>query len=507
MSPAETQAVPLPASAPAEPVPLTRRVGGRSLIYTATNALQKGAMFLLLPVYTRYLTPAEYGIVAVVMAVNSLLAVLFAFSLHSAMTRFYFEYREDPEKLKDFWGTQLTAVLLISVFGSGVLLLVGEPLARTLLGDIPFWPFLGIGLLTAMFQPMFTIFLALLQTKEEAGRYSLFSLAQFAATLLLTLSFVVALRWGAAGALAGTMIASAVFFVVSITALRKDVRFGLRREHLRTGFGYSFPLVPHSLASQVSAITDRMLLNALLNTAAAGVYNVGYLVGSALNLMADGVNRAYVPASMDVLKRQEPGQLAQLRSLGLLIITGYVALASFVAFFGVDIIRLLTTRDFIGSFVVVPYIAFAFVLTGMYFVFVNILFFVRRATKFIAICTVLAAIANVGLNFALIPSYGMRGAAAAAVLSHLLATTAVAAVGRRYEAVDWPYLRFALLYAVGFAASVLVVESELHRQILLRSGLYLGLLALLSTIAWGDPLYLVHRGRSLAKTWNLGRAG
>src|SRR5687767_660510 len=136
---------------PASPMPLqplSRRIGGSSLIYTATNALQKGAMFLLLPLYTRYLSPGDYGIVAVVTAANSLLVILFTFSLHGAMTRFYFEYRADPEKLKEFWGTQLTAVLLISAAGAASLLLFGEPLARRLLPGIPFWPYIGIGLLT-----------------------------------------------------------------------------------------------------------------------------------------------------------------------------------------------------------------------------------------------------------------------------------------------------------------------------------------------------------------------
>jgi len=500
MTSAETQVVAAPPATAVAPLPLARRVGGRSLIYTATSALQKGTMFLLLPVYTRYLTPADYGIVAVVTAASSLLAVLFTFSLHGAMTRFYFEYREQPERLKEFWGAQLTAVLLISVVGSAALLLFGEPLGRRLLGGIPFWPFLGIGLLTALFQPAFTIFLALLQTKEQAARYSAFSLAQFAATLLLVMSFVVALEWGATGALAGTMAASALFFAVSLYALRKDVRFGIRREHLSTGLGYSLPLVPHSLASQVSAITDRLLLNALLSTAVAGVYNVGYLVGSALSFAADGVNRAYVPASMDVLKREEPAQLAQLKQVALLIVTGYVALAAFVSFFGFDIIRLLTTRDFVASFLVVPYIAFAFVLTGMYFIFVNILFFVSRATKFIALCTVVAAAANVALNFALIPAYGMRGAALAALLSQLLATSMVAVAGRRYEPVRWPYLRFAALYLAGFVSSLAVAESALHGQLLVKLGIYLVLTAALSTISWGDPFYLARRGRSLAKT-------
>jgi hypothetical protein len=62
------------------------------------------------------------------------------------------------------------------------------------------------------------------------------------------------------------------------------------------------------------------------------------------------------------------------------------------------------------------------------------------------------------------------------------------------------------VYAVGLVSAVAVTESGVQPHFLVKLGLYVGLLAALSTISWGDPLYLARRGRSLAKTWALGPA-
>ena len=92
-----------------------RLLGTNSAIYTATNFLQKGTAFLLLPLYTLYLDPAAYGVLAIVTAINGFLSLAFTLNLMSAVTRFYFEYRDQPAMLAEFWGSVLTFVMLLSV--------------------------------------------------------------------------------------------------------------------------------------------------------------------------------------------------------------------------------------------------------------------------------------------------------------------------------------------------------------------------------------------------------
>ena len=133
---------------------------------------------------------------AIVTAVNGLLSIAFTLGLTSAVTRFYFEFQDDPVQLAEFWGSILAFVLLLSTLVGGALLAVGEILLRPIIGNVAFWPFVALGVMATFFQPFFTTFLAVLQTRNQAGRYALVSLGHFALTTVLTLALVVLLRWG-----------------------------------------------------------------------------------------------------------------------------------------------------------------------------------------------------------------------------------------------------------------------------------------------------------------------
>src|SRR5690606_25877113 len=87
-------------------------------IYSLLNLLQKGINFFLVPVLTVYLTTYDYGIVAVVTAINLFLNKLYLLSLDASINRFYYEYESDKEKVKRLFGTIVTFVLLVSTLFS-----------------------------------------------------------------------------------------------------------------------------------------------------------------------------------------------------------------------------------------------------------------------------------------------------------------------------------------------------------------------------------------------------
>ena len=481
---------------------LARRLGTSSFIYTTTGALQKGFLLLLLPVYTRYLSPNDYGIVAVITAMTSLLVILLMLSLHGAMTRFYFELRHDSQELKEFWGTVLVFVFLMTVGGGSLLLLVGKHLLKPMIGQIPFWPYAALGVGTAIFQPFWLILLALLQTREKVREFACLNLAQFFLNLGLVLALVVLLGWGATGPLTANLIAAAAFFLVALFVLRNEYTICIRLSHLKRALSYSLPLVPHSLASQITAITDRLFVNQMMGTASAGIYSVGFMLGGAMNLVSDGVNKAYVPISMDILQSGQEESLKSLRRMGLVLVTLYAALATLISFFSKEILQVLTSEAYHESYIVVPYIAFGFVLGGIYYLLVNILFFVTHATRYVALSTVIGAGSNILLNMILIPAQGMRGAAIASLLSQLVIVIFVALVGRFYEVVRWDYGRFAVVSLACLAASILMARVRLQDTfalVALKATVFLIMWFLVNFMMWRDPFYLTRRGRLLLR--------
>jgi O-antigen/teichoic acid export membrane protein len=470
---------------------LSDRVGRNSLVYTVTTFLQKGVALLLLPLYTRYLAPQDYGILAVVGALVGLVQVLFTLSLPASITRFFFTYRDQPERLKEFWGTALTLVLLVSATSAGLLLLLGSVLLAPFHGQIAFWPYVALGILTAAFQPLSTIFLAILQTREEVGRYALHTSVQFLATAALVIALVVFAGWRAEGPLVAGLIVAMAYFGTTLYALRGEYRLCFKPEHVKSALRYSLPLVPHSLAAQTTGAADRILLNHLMGAASAGLYGVGTTVGAVIALVANSVNRAYMPVVMDALQSGDRARLTQLRQAGLVLVVGYSLLAAALSTFAREAVEFLTAPAFHGSHVVVPFIAFGFVATGIYYLLVGVLFFNPGSTKIIAVATGISAAANVVLNWLLIGAFGLIGAGIAALLTQVMAAVLVARLARAHEPVPWHYGKLAVapLLCLGFALGVNQLEATEY-LVLVKLLCLAALFWALNLAFWGDMWFM-----------------
>ncbi|MFL6601411.1 MAG: flippase [Steroidobacteraceae bacterium] len=470
-----------------------RKLGAHSATYAATTLLQKAATFLLMPVYTLYLDPTAFGTLAIVTAVNGFLSIVFTLGLTGAVARFYFEYREDHTALAEFWGSIFVFVILLSLLMGAVLLLIGPWVLRPFIGDVPFWPFMALGIITTCFQPLFTTFLTLLQTRNQAIQYSVVSIANFLLTTVLTIVLVVLKQWGATGALTATLVSSAIFFAISMYLLRSDVRLCLRWRYLREAFAYSLPQVPHSVASQATAMADRLILNSRLGTAAAGLYSVGAMIAMVVEVAAYSVNRAYFPVSMSAMKSMDPVQLGRMRVLGSLVVAGFCLLGAAVAAFGPELVHLLTTPAFSGATQVIPVLVFGGVSSALYYLLVNVLFFDRHAVKLLPVCTLTGATLNVTLALLLIPRFNLMGAAVANLLAQAFATVLVGVIGRRFDPVQWDYGRYGMAIAVSFAVTL-----SLSRLVgvgwtvlaLAKVSCLLILAILLGTILWRRPLIL-----------------
>lgn len=473
-----------------EPVSLLRQLGTNSSIYAGTNILQRGAAFLLMPLYTHYLAPSAYGVLAIVTAVNGMLSILFTLGLTSAVTRFYFEYQDRPALLAEFWSTVLAFVAILSAVLAGLLLWVGDVLLRPFIGEVPFWPYVALGVMATFFQPFFTTFLAVLQMRNQAGRYAVVSLANFALTTGLTIALVVFLGWGAQGPLMATLVTSVLFFAVALWMLRADLAPVVRWSHLRVALRYSLPLVPHSISGQVSAFSDRLVLNSMLGTAAAGLYSVGAMVAMVVEVAAQSVNRAYVPLTMAALKRGEQSDLDQIRAIGTMLVAVFCLLGAGLAGFARELLLLLVSAAYAEAARVIPWLVFAGVANAIYLLFVNILFYERSAVGLIPVGTIGGALASLGLSLLLVPHLGLVGAALSAVLAQALATTFVAVLAYRFEPVRWSYVRIGAAFLLSLTTALLLAQvstGNLVATIALKLA-GIGILAtVLGLVLWNEP--------------------
>jgi len=418
-----------------------KSLAGRSLIYGFGSVLGRSITFLLLPLYTRFLTPADYGVVAVSGTITAVLGIILPFGLHGAVAKYYFA---DPsESTRARTNGTIAAAIAVAAFVVTILAdRFGNGLFTWLVPQVPFHPYVRLAIWTAFFSTFSLVPLALLQVQERATHYVTATLGSAVATAALIVYFVVVRGEGARGYLVAVCVSTGVAALIYGGIMVRSLRITVDRRILWMALVFSLPLVPHGLASWVLDVSDRVLLERFVPAAAIGLYALGFQFGAIANTVAGSMNSAWVPF---VYKRVAEdgagatGSLARLVSVFAIVLLG-VGLA--LATLGQDIVLMLMAPAYRGAALIVPWIVCGYVFAGMYFVPANFLFVAER-TSLIPVVTIAAGVLNVGLNLWLMPRYGVMAAAWTTLVSYAATLVFAWVAAQRVYKVPYEYARLA----------------------------------------------------------------
>lgn len=449
------------------------KIIANSGIYTLINLLQKGINFLLIPVLTAYLSTYDYGVVAVVTAINAFLNVFYLLSLNGCLNRFYYEYREDKEKIRKLFGTIITFVLGFSSLLSIVLILGHSIFLDPFLKNVDFYPYMLLGMVSVLFNPVFTIYQNTLQARQEGKNYGRNNLSFFFTNLILLLTSVIIFDMGAKGVLGALALTNIIFFIYTILQFGKEIKFGIDSVILKQSLKYSLPLVPHALSGVTTNIIDRLFVNSMISTSVTGIYTLGSTFGSIIFLIASGINQAFVPWFTQQVKNQDIKKIPGFAK-GLVFVYSLIALG--ISFFSKEIIKWVTPDAYHEAWKIVPLIAFAFVFHGCYYFFSTPFFYDMsgKGSRTLPVFTISAALVNILLNYFLIEKYGIMGAASATLLAKLFLVLGLSFRYRKFVNIPYNNQFMILLPMLFFGISCTVyVEFPTRYELAIKIILYL----------------------------------
>jgi O-antigen/teichoic acid export membrane protein len=422
-----------------------RKLVGASAVYGLGSVLVRGLAFLLLPLYTRYLSPAEYGIVALSVTVTVVLGLLYPLGLRGAVSRTYYE-DGTIEQRKERIGTLWIAMILSAGIMALALDRLGPALASAILPEVPFRPYLRLAVWTAFLGVLGLTPLALLQAQERPLAYVLVSLWTAFATTAVTVWLV--LRGdGAEGYLRGALIGAALAAVPYVLLTIGQVRPVFRISVLVPAMAFSLPLVPHALAGWALEMSDRAILTRLIPLEDVGVYSLGYQLGAAMGLLTTAFNAAWVPFLFGHLKQEGEAAHAKLARL-----VTYYAMA--LCFIGLGwsllvehAITLIAGAEFREGYRITPWVVGGYVCAGLYLIPTNLLFW-RQRTQLIPVVTLAAGVVNVGLNLWLVPRYGAIAAAWSTLVAYAILLVLAWRSAERIHPFPYEYRRLGLMAGV-----------------------------------------------------------
>ncbi len=428
-----------------------RRLATTGAAYTASSVLSKLIAVALLPVYTRYLTPADYGAAEVLFAAVVSASIVVRLGAIEALLRFYYQADEDAGRVVStsfatlFWAATAGAIIALPFAGpiSDALLKTHDPgLVRIAIG--------GLWVLT-----LFEFLLTLFRLEERARAYFTTTIANVMLTIPVTVVLVVGYDEGARGLLIGSYATGAAFVLGLIAVHRRRLSLRVDRPLLGRLMRFGFPTMPAELSLYSLNFIDRLILVRYAGLAEAGLYSLAVKFAQAVNVLVRGFQLAWPPLAYSIRDDDEA------RRAYALIVTWFVAGCTFMVtgmwLLSRWIVRALAAPDFFGSYKAIGLISTGVTLYALYMVLVVILGRSGR-TGFNFPATGAATVANVALNLALVPPLGIVGAGLALVASYVVVLVLMYAFTQRLFAVPYEWGR---LLRIVLASAVLVCLGEL----------------------------------------------
>jgi O-antigen/teichoic acid export membrane protein len=428
--------------------PKIRELGKQLAIYGAGDVAVSAVNLLLLPIYVRYLSERDYGILGLLGAVEVIAKILFRLGLDGSFMRFFYdsEERRARQRLAStifFFLLVVNGVLLaVSLFASGWI-------ARVVFGDATATLPLQLVLLNT-FAIGFTFFpFHVLRMEQRSAEFSLLAILRSIATVVLRLILVVAAGLGVMGVVVADVVVTAVLLAILLRHFAPLIRRVFDWQILRESLSFGLPRVPHAAAQQVMAVGDKFILAAFRPIAEVGMYSMGVSFGLTQKLFLSAFEYAWAPFYYSASR--EPGAPALFATVTTYGIAALGLLTAGLSAIARDLLNLMTRGVFVDAAPVVARTAVGVFLQGVYLL-TSIGLNITKRTGFYPASTIAAAVANVGLNYTLIPRYGMIGAAWANAAAYGLQAALAYSFSNRFYPVEYERGRLARACAASLFA-------------------------------------------------------
>jgi len=426
--------------------------------------------FFLLPVYTRFLHPADYGILEILTTTNSIITILLIFGMDNSFARFYFDSQTEEYK-KQVIST--TAIFLICLAGLVIpILLIGSNfLNGFLFGQNNYTFLLQLVFLLSGLTTFFIVPMLLFRIKREAVKYSVISILNVLLIASLNIFFVVGLRKGVLGIMEGRTIAQIVILLVSYYLIKKDLSFRFSLNLLKEMLRYTIPIIPAGLMLWILSLSDRFFLLKLADPVELGLYSVGIKFASILAIAIGAFNLGYGEFVFSRLYQDDRDKIYSRTFTYFIFVTCLIVLC--LSLFSKEVVMLMTTKEYLRASSVIPILGLGLIFNGCYTIFA-IGMNITKKMKAIFPITAIPAGLNLFLNYIFIPLYGMIGAAYTTLFSYFLMAILTWYASQKVYPLQYEWKRAGkIFFAMGtiFVISKIIIIDQFLFSLLFKFGL------------------------------------
>jgi O-antigen/teichoic acid export membrane protein len=433
-----------------------KRLTKHSAIYGIGHIISRLVNFLLLPLHTNLLTPADFGVLSVVFSVLAVMTIIYTFGLDSAFLR-YFILNDDPKKRKEVFSTAFWAVCIFAGGFTALMYVNASAISRLVISEGDFTFLFQLTSLILLFDALAFLPLLFLRAEEKSRHYVVLKFINVLVNVAMNIVFLVYLRKGVEGVFWANLWASIFTFGLVLPILFRNIGFHFLRTDFNELFKFGLPYVPAALSVVVLDIGNRFILERMVGLEITGIFSAGYKLGIFMSLIVAAFRFAWPPFFLSTSKQENAKDIfAKVLTYYVFVTLGIFLAISFLVD---DLVRLkIIGEQYWKGAQVVPTVLLAYLVYGIYVNFM-VGIYIEKKTKYLPIITGLGAAVNVAANILLIPLFSMMGSAYSTLLGYVVMAGLLYLVSQKFYAIPYEFgriLKMALVAAAIFYAGYYV---------------------------------------------------
>lgn len=402
-------------------------------VYAIANMLSALLPFVLLPVFTRFMDPADYGVMSMYQVLVAIFVPFVALSLHGAVGR------RHVERASSNFPLYVTVCLKLALVSWVLTTLIAFALSGWIEG-LTSYPrtWLWAPLLVAGSQGVLQIVLSIWQMENRPFSYAFLQCTMLVAQFGLSFYLVFAKGMSWRGGVIGQVSVAILFSFVALYFLWREkwITRGFDVSMARHALRFGLPLIPHVLGAWILTMVDRVFVVRYVGLSEAGIYSVGVQMGLAMSLLSTSFNQGWVPWLYARLKENVYDQKLQIVRFTYFYSGVMIFIAVIFSFASSTMIPLLVGEKYSEAARFVPWIALGYAFNGMYKMVTNYIFYVEK-THLLAWLTLVSGLINVACSYFLILNFGAIGGAYSVAISFLFSFLATWLLANRVYPMPW----------------------------------------------------------------------
>jgi len=451
-------------------------------IYSIGGVLGKAVGFLMIPFYTHFLSPADYGTLELLDLSVMLFGLIVTMWMNASVIRYYYAYGEQKEK-NEVISTVLLTAMSIGVLAAICGILFGKQLSHLILKSPSFYKYFWLLSITFFFSSINSVSFSYLRARQRSTWVASLEVISLMLQLGLNIYFIAYLKMGVVGILYSSLIAIGLAATTLAAITFREVNFRFSPSKLKALAAFGWPLVLTSMSAFALNFSDRFFLQHYSTVAAVGIYALGYKFAFMLSfLIVQPFDNIWSARMYQIAEKENSGLLFSriFRYYSLLLVTAALGISLIIK----EVISVVSAPAFHAAYKIVPIVLLAYVFQGTYRYVVSGMY-IEKKTKFVGIISCITLITNLLLNYLMVPRYQGMGAAGATAISFFVMAGLAYAASQKVRPI--PYHVSNLFVPIAIAAVIYWGSTKLSISSLLLSASLKASLLLLFPIA----LYLI----------------